>query len=124
MTPPPAKFWSVGLANRFWQSLDYGDRQSSLNSHQAEYDEHGRVVAVIAHGDPGIANWLDPCGLDEGSLAIRFLSCRDTPAPSIRLLPRSRLETELPPGTARITPACRAQTLSRRRAGVRRRFRR
>jgi hypothetical protein len=123
LLPPRAKFWSVSLANRFWQSLDYATRHSSLNAAQAELDADGRLFAVIAHDDPGIANWLDPCAHDEGTLAIRFLACEDTLEPSIRSVSRSRLAAELPAHATRITPAQRTEILALRAAGVRRRFR-
>lgn len=124
MVPPPAKFWNVSLANRFWQSLDYATRQSSLNATQAHLDDAGRLCAVIAHDDPGIADWLDPCGHDEGTLAIRFLGCAGRPEPSIRRVARASLADELPASVARVTAADRDAILARRAAGVRRRFRR
>lgn len=39
--PPPALYWSVSLGNFWWETIDYANRQSSLNGHQAVLDPDG-----------------------------------------------------------------------------------
>jgi len=122
-TPPACHHWSVSLANYYWQSIDYATRQTSLNGHQACLDEDGVFRAVIAHEDPGVANWLDTGGHSEGSIAARFLRAESAPTPRLRAIPSADLEAALPQTTKRIDPATRGEILARRRRAVLRRYR-
>jgi hypothetical protein len=122
--PPACRHWSVSLANYYWESLDYESRQSSLNHHQARLDRDGVFRGVIAHRDPGVANWLDTAGHERGTLALRFLLAAEAPAVEARVVPWSRVRDALPPDTATVDPDERARRLARRRRAVWRRFRR
>jgi hypothetical protein len=122
-TPPPCHHWSVSLANYYWQSIDYASRQTSLNGHQARLDADGVFRAVIAHEDPGVANWLDTGGHTEGSIAARFLRAESAPTPSLRVVPHASLAAELTDVTQRVDPATRGEILARRRRAVLRRYR-
>ena len=51
--PPDALYWSVSLGNYWWETIDYANRQSSLNGHQAVLDADGVFRAVVAHARPG-----------------------------------------------------------------------
>jgi hypothetical protein len=121
---PRCRHWSVSLADRCFASLDYATRQSSLNAHQAHVDADGVLRAVIAQEDPGVANWLDPAGLTDGILAVRFLLAERAPSPKLRALPLGALVAELPAQTARVSPEERRRTLATRRRAVWSRFRR
>jgi len=121
---PRAKYWSIDLCNFWLESLDFAHHQSSLNGHQAVVDADGVFRAVVAHADPGVANWLDPVGHGEGSMIYRWNLAADTPIPTIRSVPLAELASVLPAGTARVTPAERARVIAGRREGVRRRFER
>jgi len=124
LSHPDAKFWTVGLANRFWQSLDYATHQSSLNMTQAVTDEDGVVRLVISHDDPGLANWLDPCGCTSGTLIIRCLLAQSSIDPKITRVPRAALEATLPEGSKRMTSDERNAILRQRHAAVLHRYRR
>lgn len=120
---PASKHWSVSLANRCWESVDFAGRQSSLNGAQAVVDGDGRFRGVVAHEDPGVWNWLDPAGHRLGTLAIRFLFPETTPGVRIETVAADDLAAVLPPGTRRVTPDERRDVLARRRAQVQRRYR-
>jgi hypothetical protein len=121
---PTAKFWTVGLANWYWQSLDYETHQSSLNMTQAAVDTDGTVRVVITHDDAGIANWLDPCGQTSGTLIIRCLLAEAAISPKITRIARNELDSCLPNDTKRSSAEERARTLRDRHAAVLHRFRR
>jgi hypothetical protein len=121
---PLCRHWSVSLADVYWESLDYASHQSSLNGAQAEIGPDGVFRGVIAHRDPGVANWLDTTGHAEGSLAVRFLLAEGASKPTLRVVPFTELRRHLPPGLRTVSPAERAETLLRRRRAVWRRFRR
>jgi hypothetical protein len=124
VSPPEGVYWSFSLGNTWWETIDYGNHQSSLNGHQAAIDQDGKVRVVVAHQDPGLANWLDTAGHSEGAIILRCVRTETAPMPTTRLVPFARLTEELPATTPRVTPSERAETLDVRRRAVSRRFRR
>ena len=62
------------------QTLDYRNRQSSLNMSQVELEPDGSYRIVIAHEDPGVPNWLDCEGHRHGTIFWRFLLPESDPA--------------------------------------------
>jgi hypothetical protein len=121
---PDARYWSFQLYQLGWFELvDLVERQSSLNHTQAMIDRDDRVRVVVAHDDPGVANWLDTGGRPAGLLTFRWFWSSADPAPAARVVPLGRLAATLPPGTATCTPSERAETLRRRRRHLAWRFR-
>ena len=72
-TIPPSRFTNVMLWNRHMQTLEYRYRRSSVNTEQIEWEPDGSYVIVIAHTDPGVANWLDTGGHRTGTIFWRYL---------------------------------------------------
>jgi len=122
VTPPEALYWSISLGDQWWKTIDYARHQSSLNGHQAVLDEDGVFRAVVAHEDPGVANWLDTGGHRRGPVIMRYIRAGGAPVPRTEVVPFDRIDDALPPGVRRSTPEERAAALAGRRAGVRRRF--
>jgi len=123
VTPPESLYWSVSLGNQWWESIDYAAHQSSLNGHQAVLDADGVFRAVVAHGDPGVANWLDPAGSRRGPMIFRWVRATGAaPVPTTKVIRTSKLAGTLPPATRLCPPDERAAVLARRRAAVQRRF--
>jgi hypothetical protein len=121
--PPDCQHWGVALANWYWECIDFGTRQSSLNGHQARLDADGRFRAVVAHQDPGVPNWLDTAGNAKGTLTARFLNADRAPEPVFRRLPVEEVRGALP-DTPIVTPEQRQAELQRRYRAVLRRYRR
>ncbi len=117
VTPPECHYWSFSLANRYWESLDWSRRQVSINGHQASMDADGVFRAVIAHDDPGVANWLDPAGHTCGTIMGRYLLTDAAPQPSMRVVKLDRLSSEFP-DTSRVSSEDRSQALAARRRAV------
>ncbi len=113
--PPAAQLWSVQLANAWWESLDYINHLSSYNSSQAVADPDGVFRFVIAHEDPGLANWLDPTGHPEGSLLFRLQGASEARDPVLKLVDRASLHQYLPEDAVRVTAEQRRELLERRR---------
>lgn len=119
----PALFWSVQLGNNWFQSLDYQYRQTSLNSAQAIADSDGRYRIVVSREDPGIPNWLDTAGRNEGVIYFRWNTpARPPEAPVVRVLKRSNLDAALPADTPRMSAQARTRVLEQRARDVARRF--
>ena len=120
--PPVGLYWSFSLGNAWWETIDYARHQSSLNGHQAVVDDDGMLRVVIAHTDPGVANWLDTAGHSTGPVILRCVRTETAPVPTTRRLPLAQLESVLPGGSRRVTPAERSEVIAARRRAVARRF--
>ena len=91
VVPPRGLYWSYSLGNPWWETIDYGAHQSSLNGHQASIDEDGMLRAVIAHEDPGIANWLDTAGHARFRSFCAASARRRRPSPTTRVMQFSEI---------------------------------
>lgn len=116
--PETVRYWNVQLGDMVWNTIDWMNRQSSLNGGQAVIDEDGKFRAVIALDDPGVPNWLDPGGWEEGAIMLRWTEASSGPAPTLTSLPIDELRAHLPTGTATIDPQERDRQLRLRRTGV------
>ncbi len=119
------KYQNIQLGNMWAESLDYANRQTSLNGHQAHLDSDGVYRYVFAHEDPGVPNWLDVSGQPEGSMFMRWVrTAGDTqPAtPAAQVVPLAELREHLPADTPTVTAQERAATLKMRLAAVNRRM--
>jgi len=122
VSPPQGLYWSYSLGNPWWETIDYAAHQSSLNGYQAAADDDGVLRVVIAHEDPGIANWLDTAGHSAGPVILRCVRTETAPVPTTRLIKFSDVGSSLPAGARRVTPGERRATLAARRLAVSRRF--
>jgi hypothetical protein len=93
-TLPSCAFVNVMLWNRHMQTLEYRDRRSSLNQEQIHLDSDGTYRIVVAHADPGVANWLDTEGHAKGSIFWRFLLPETEPTrTTCRVVPEAQAAT-------------------------------
>ncbi|GJF12500.1 hypothetical protein NGTWS0302_01980 [Mycolicibacterium cyprinidarum] len=72
-----AEYFTVPLSNIWGTTLDIVDRTGSLNKAQSEPNEDGSYTYVISPTDPGVANWIDSDGLNEGILTLRMAEFGD-----------------------------------------------
>jgi len=120
--PPKGLYWSYSIGNPWWETIDYGSHQSSLNGHQAVVDDDGLLRVVIAHHDPGIANWLDTAGHSEGPVILRCVRTETAPVPTTQVVPLADVAAALPADTRRVTADERAAVMTARKIAVSRRF--
>ena len=91
-TLPRCAFANVMLWNRHMQTLEYRHHRSSLNMSQMALEPDGTYRIVIAHRDPGVANWLDCEGHRTGTIFWRFLLPEsDPPLTRCRVVPVSEV---------------------------------
>ena len=120
---PQARMWSLQLYQLGWfEALDFG-RQTSLNQAQMTLGDDGTVTAVLSAHDPGVANWLDTEGREQGLLTFRgaWLTAA-APQASTRLVPLAEVGNFVSDAGS-VSPADRAATVASRREHLRWRFR-
>lgn len=124
VTPPDCHFWNIHLGDYWGQSLDYTFRQTSLNGHQAALED-GVFRAVVAHRDPGVANWLDTAGNRFTRCVYRWWLAEsdDLPSPTVRVVKWADLDNELA-GAPRVDADQRKQAIDIRRRAVLDRYQR
>jgi hypothetical protein len=129
LSPGGAGYASVVAPNVWGVTADSARHQNSLNSHQAATDPDGRITVVVANADPGVANWIDPGGLREGILMLRWQLLReepgadDQPGVTVRQVRLADLAAVLPSSTRRVdSVAQRQEQVATRRAAYARRF--
>ena len=77
-----------------------------MNGFQVEVDPDGVRRYVVAHRDPGVANWIDTTGLPEGFLSLRWTySERPAALPTTRVvkLRFDEIRAQLPAGTRSVS---------------------
>ncbi len=122
VTPPEGLYWSYSIGNPWWETIDYARHQSSLNGHQATVDDDGVLRVVMAHQDPGVANWLDTAGHSAGPVILRCVRTESAPVPETRVVRFDDIAGSLPAGTRLVTPEERRRTIASRRLAVSKRF--
>jgi hypothetical protein len=120
---PVARYWSYQLYQLGWfEPVESIHRTGGLNHTQITPDPNGRIRVVVAHADPGIANWLDTEGRSEGMLTFRCAWADNRPEPTAAVVRVDELAAHLPPGAPRITPEERRARIAAREAHAAWRF--
>lgn len=127
MHPGEAAYMGFQLTDPWMIAPDNGRNQTCLNGSQSTPDADGRYTYVISPVDPGVANWLDTCGMDQGLGLMRWQGfpggAKDNTGlfHDFRIVELSEIETL--EGVARITPEERSRRLAARRDSFFSRFR-
>jgi hypothetical protein len=79
--PPDCENWNFQLNNYWMESLDYRYHRISINKGSAVYDKNGGVRVVVAREDPGLDNWLETAGHNEGTMCWRWYRLKDGEKP-------------------------------------------
>lgn len=115
---PTQGHWGFQLYSRWYESLDFQHRQSSLNRNQACIDDDGKLRIVVGPQEPGTANWLDSEGHRQGCLIYRWLRCETTPTPKAQVVRLDDLHVLLPTSHRRVSPAERRTSLGKRASAM------
>jgi hypothetical protein len=124
--PSTASYQGIELGNRWFVSLDYETRTSSMTLNQAHRASDGSYYFVISARDPGVANWLDTESHQQGLIMLRWQGLQGeldaAQQPTMQLVPFDKLFDHLPPDTPRVTAGQRAEQIRARRMAVQQRF--
>ena len=115
-----AKYFIAPITNIWGTTNEIVRRTGSLNSAQSKPNGDGTYTFVVSTPDPGIYNWIDPDGMREGLMTLRWAEF-DGGRPSPQLGVQSRIVklAELPravPKDAFVTPDGRRSQLAERAA--------
>lgn len=116
---PDCAYWSLQLGDVWSRSLEFMHYQTSVNLHHAKIDSDGVFRAVISKEDPGVSNWLDTRGREEGCIVFRNYRTNEVPVPFSRKVKFADLNQYLPKDTVRTSKEERARVLDSRRRGFR-----
>jgi hypothetical protein len=116
--PEECRYWQALVADDRFCTVDWVNRQSSLNDSQAHIDSDGKFRAVISRQDPGVPNWLDKADYPWGVIQMRWNRASEYPDPTIKKVPVADVRQHLPADTPVITPAERQEQLRTRREGA------
>jgi hypothetical protein len=116
--PKKVRYWQALVADDRFCTLDWVNRQSSLNDTQAHIDSDGKFRAVISQRDPGVPNWLDKGDYPWGVIQMRWNRASDYPDPTIKKVLVAEVRDHLPADTPVVTPEQRRESLRARREGA------
>ena len=116
--PTDCLYWQILVADDRFSTVDWVNRQSSLNDVQARIDPDGWFRGVVSKKDPGVHNWLDKANWPWGILQARFYRADEYPEATVTKVPVAEVLKHLPAGTPVLTPQERAAQLRHRRTGA------
>jgi hypothetical protein len=116
--PKRCRYWGFLVTDDQFGTVDWMNRQSSLNGFQARLDEDGKFRAVISVRDPGVPNWLDTGGYNYGIIQGRWNQAESNPMPTMTKVKLSDLRKHLPAATPVVSPDARDAELRERRMGA------
>ena len=122
--PSDADYQGIQLGNRWFTSLDYETRTSSLTPAQSYQSKDGAYHYVISARDPKVQNWLDTESHRQGLIMMRWQgkSAQPPKAPEIRLVKLASLKDELPKDISEFSETERRKQILDRQMAVKKRF--
>ena len=116
--PDKCLYWSFLVGDMQFRTADYASNQASINGAQARLDSDGKFRMVIARRDPGVPNWLDTAGYNEGVIQGRWNTCSSAPVPTAKLVKLADLRSALPADTPSVSAEERDRQLRDRLLGA------
>jgi hypothetical protein len=116
--PTECFYWQILVADDRFATVDWVNRQSSLNDVQARVDADGALRVVISKQDPGVHNWLDKADVPWGIIQMRLYRTSGSPEARVTRVPVGEVLEHLPPDTVLVSPAERQEQCRARREGA------
>jgi hypothetical protein len=113
--------YAIIPATNYWGGIgDFLNHRTCVSSPNALANPDGSFTYVVARQDPGVANWVETDGLDEGTLCARWTAFKQdgSPMPTLeaQLVTLGDLDSALPAGTPRFDAAARKARIARHAA--------
>lgn len=112
---PQGVYWSFHSGDVWSRSLDFFERQSSINNDQAQIGTDGSLTLIVGATDPGIRNWVDTVHRKNGVLFMRNYRANEDPEISTRVIKIKDISDYIPKEMDRVTSEQRAILLNQRR---------
>ena len=97
-----------------------------MNGFQTAWDGEGVARYVIAHRDPGMANWLDTSGVPVGFMTFRWTygaAPAEVPVVRVEKVALAAVAGRFGDAAPRVSAEERRRTIAMRRAHIQRRYR-
>src|SRR3546814_13837143 len=78
------------------ESLDYRYHDIHVNKHSARIAADGSCTIVLAHRDPGVANWVETASHERGTMCMRWVGASEHVDPTTQVIKHDQLEQALP----------------------------
>ena len=118
MAPGKCRYWNMHLGSEMLNTLDFMNRQVSLNGFTAKADSDGAYRVVISAKDPGVPNWLDDMGYKAGYIWGRLDTCESNATPTVKKINVADVRKYLPQDTLVVTAEERDAAIRLRRKGA------
>ena len=120
---PIAQYWGFTIHTLTWfESGDFARRQTSLSGDQIHLDGDGLARLVLSARDPGVPNWIDTEGRQQGLLTYRWAWAETLPTPEAQRVKLDDIFDQLPDDHPLISEEERRDQLSLRREALWNRF--
>jgi hypothetical protein len=124
VTPPSiCGYWNLEFGSYWWTTFDYRYHHCALNDYSGRIEKDGSLLFVVSHVDPGVHNWLDPAGHNEGYIGLRWMNADSTPYPDVEIVKFADLESVLPADHVKASPEDRRELIEHHRRGLVQRWR-
>jgi hypothetical protein len=121
--PSTDAFWMLSNEGMFGNSMDYLYRPISYTPSRAPADPDGVIRLVMAHADPGYANWIDTQTYSDGVLTFRTVLSRTSPPLSTRVVKSGEIAQAMHPQSRKFSADERVAAMRVRFDAIRRRYR-
>lgn len=121
--PPKATYWTMQTYISGWFTAgDYAHRVTSLNNAQTFINNDGKMRYVLSKQDPGIQNWIDTEGRQQGSITYRIIWGENAPEVTSKVIKIKDLNVYLPKDTPAFSAKDRRQQVKARSRHIESRF--
>jgi len=123
--PSDARYQGFQLGTEWFESLDFVNQVTSLNTHQARLSPDGLYRFVISTRDPGVANWLDASGAPQGQMLLRWQGVGELTSahePRVELVDFDAIASHFPSGEPSFDQAARREQIAERQEAIERRY--
>lgn len=88
------RFWNLEVQNWWMESLDYRFHRIHFNKHSVRKNADGSITIILAHRDPGCANWLETAGHECGTLCMRWVGSDEHVHPTTEVVPFDKIKSQ------------------------------
>lgn len=113
---PDARLWTIQWLTNWYENPDMANHITSLTGTDIHVDTDGYVRLVLSAADPGVPNWLDISGYEQGVFVTRWIWCRQGPDINTEVSQTSDLRQKLPKDHPEVSADQRREQIARRRS--------